>query len=763
MCCAALVLLIATALPVASASATSCPNEALRVELESGSLPDCRAYELVTPAYKQGAVVITFAISEDGERILGSSLGAFSDTSDNSLGDGTPLLGATYLFARTGTGWSARALAPPASEYVSDGLFDASANLNESLWSLETPTQPEGVSDLYLERSPGTFIEIGRATPDPNLVNEAVGGPVYRYVGESDNLSHVLFTTPSGFHWPFDATAEGASTLYEYIGAAITPEEGREQAETREPLLVGVLGGANSRSLVSKCGTRLGSSTPGEANGSMYNAVSQTGNRVFFTAVGSDDRECLGGPPAEPLADELFVREEVPIAGGGSEMSSAPISCQPTLTQCADANFEGASLDGSKVFFTSTQSLLPGASEDVSADSATTTGCSQTEPGTSGCNLYEDELSGAGSSLTQKLVLVSNGSPNPRVQGVARISEDGSHIYFVAQGVLTATPNAFGDSAVTGGDNLYVYERDERYPAGHTSFIATLSPEDNGPASEYSGYKGDWARADSRPVLVSREGRFLIFTSVANLIPDEHVSGTARQVYLYDANNETLARASIGQSGYNNNGSTPVYGSKVIDGQGYSYAQHDSPTQTAGVLAPEDGAVFFESPDALTPQALNDRTTPGGGAAPNVYEYHDGNVYQISDGRDTSSILGNPGVALLGSDGSGANVFFTTSDSLVPQDTNTQQDVYDARVEGGIAPPGAPPGCAEDLCQGALGAPTSLPSAGSTAPAEGPPATEPVTVKAKPKPKAAKKRVKAKARKRAKGKPDRHARSRIRR
>ena len=136
-----------------------------------------------------------------------------------------------------------------------------------------------------------------------------------------------------------------------------------------------------------------------------------------------------------------------------------------------------------------------------------------------------------------------------------------------------------------------------------------------------------------------------------------------------------------------------------------------------------DGAfVFFMSPIGLTPQAMNDvvsghlvnkRTgeVEKTQYALNVYEYHDGQVSLISDGQDTTA----PGTTeeeqevesptnLLGTDVSGANVFFSTFDSLVPRDTDSQLDYYDARVcsesEPCVEPAGEVEPCEEGSCQG---------------------------------------------------------------
>jgi hypothetical protein len=701
--CAGLVVVVAMVMPTASASASACPNEALRSELRSGQLPDCRAYELVSPTYSEGAILTSaYAVSPEGSRLVVGSLGSFAGAEQVTLNQ-TNILGAAYLLSRTSRGWTAASMGPSSSEYHGDGgALDVSVDLDASLWYLGTLAQPEKMFDLYLERSLGTFAKIGPATPEAS-------GPNARginYDGASEDLSHVLFSVEPALRWPFDGTSAEGGTLYEYTGV-------EQPGEAREPTLVGVEGNRGSRMLISHCGTRLGSSSTEErmrthGSGSMYNAISASGQRVFFTAVGTDEGSGCEGPPVS----ELFAREEVAGEAPPAGMRTVPISeppekaCGACLTgETKDAVFEGASLDGSEVFFTTEQELLPGAKSE---------------------NLYEYDFE---APAGERVTLLSGGVTDPEVQGVARISEDGSHVYFVAKGVLTGAPNGIGIGAVAGADNLYVYA------AGHVSFVATLSSDD----------AGDWSRVDERPVLASGEGRFLVFTSVADLT-NEDVSLDNPQVFQYDATTGALVRASIGQDGYNDDGREPAVGSTIVNSMpsAYRYAIADAPSAASGAQAPADGAVFFSSPDALTRQALNDQRNFLGQMVLNVYEYRAGHVYLLSDGRDVSAVNAGPGAYLAGSDPSGGDVFFFTSDSLVPGDGNTQQDLYDARVEGGFSTPVVPAGCGE-ACQGALaGTPALTPLGGSATQAaevEAPPVTS-ALAKAKAKAKPARRKIK---------------------
>lgn len=383
-----------------------------------------------------------------------------------------------------------------------------------------------------------------------------------------------------------------------------------------------------------------------------------------------------------------------------------PVGVEPDGSLCA-ASFAGSrfgehgfgpiSADGSTVFFNCSEKLF--ARIDNGEAGAYTVAIS-TGPATfavasppNGNDVFYFE-SGAFyrfeiSSGTREEVLPAAAGVSD-VVGINETDEDGEYLYFDAKGALTG-PNAEGRSPTVGEQNLYVLERDAQFPDGELGFIATVSP----------------GNTDLTP-----SGQFLVFTSTADLTPGD--TSTARQLFEYDAQTGSLVRVSIGQNGFNDNGNSDVF-----------------PAETAEFPVVSDNGeyVAFQSADALTPQALAGST--------NVYEYHDGNVYLISDGQAAAK--------LRGMSASGDDIFFETIDQLVAQDMDTQVDVYDARVDGGFpASVSLLPTCQGDACQGPLSPAPTLLSPGSEFQAGGNP---PLTASeqapaAKTKPKA--KRVKCK-------------------
>jgi hypothetical protein len=651
-------------------------------------LPDCRAYEMVTPPFKDGAVVTASFISSDGSAVIdGNVFGGFAGTLDN------PALGAAYEYARTGSGWATSPLDPPASQFVAVGDFsgieDESENFEKALLTLRTASQPSDAVGFYVRGPEGSFSEVGPAVSPattiepPSLYNRVSTNVEYR--GASDDLSHILFniSSPSAeghsYLWPFDATREGGfPSLYEYSGTG-----------NAEPTLVGVAGGRGSRALVSQCGTQLGSFPGGER----YNAVSADGSKVFFTARGAESEECGEGyPNSQPKVNELFARVNRSQTVAISEPSEADCTACKTGNGQARAVFVGASRDGSKVFFITEQELLSGQTTN---------------------NLYEYDFNGLAG---EKVTLVSRGSPTPEVQGVARVSEDGSHVFFVADGVLAGEPDRslpVGHQVpVSGEPNLYVFDTETQ----ELAFIATLSVAD----------ESDWQVEDERPVEATPDGGFLLFASHA----DPLLEGTkdVTQLFRYEARTGVLVRISIGQNGFNNDGITGPLKRLTSEGQSgieenVSFPDPEYFRSHATPPIPsisEDGSyVFFQGAVGLTPGAVNEQRliSPSGEVsyAQNVYEFHDGAVYLISDGQDRSLTrsAGGSSVRLQGTDATGDDVFFTTTDPLVPQDTDTGIDIYDARVQGGFPAPATPGECEGDGCQAMLSPQPPLASPGS--------------------------------------------------
>ncbi|MGC2374391.1 MAG: hypothetical protein WA484_11010 [Solirubrobacteraceae bacterium] len=695
VCCVILTVGLVGFLP-AVASADSCPNAVFR-NGPSSRLPDCRAYEMVTPPYKEGyPVYVTLGVasptlSSDGSRVEGESIGAFAGTEDSKFsGYGAYFVGGgLYTFTRGLEGWGTMAISPPPSQYEQAYSPFSSASLSESLWVASTPAQKEAVVnekagravDFYVRSLNGPLSVVGPVAP-PSVDLAAFPREYYVFRGASSNDLSDVFFSMSGVRWPGDRTVPGGESVYEYVGTG-----------NLEPLLVGVSGGQGSESLISKCGTSLDRGLGIGREAGRYPPISG-GAKDVTTALGaiSDDGDTVLFTPTPcgsfPVVQEIYARIDNGLPDAHTVAISEPseedcVVCDTVKTARQNAVPVSMSRDGSRVLFMTSQPLLGGDSSN---------------------NLYEYDFAGEPEA---RIVRVSAGdssvsNPVAGVENAVNVSPDGSHVYFYASGVLTKTRGVLGQEAQAGQSNLYLYERDAQYPDGRTVFIA---PHTDVHAVSY----------------VSQNGRFVLFESSVHLTPDDLSS--VPQEFEYDSETGSIVRVSIGQDGYNDNGNTG---------------------SVTKALVANDGAVFFESKNPLVPEAVN--------GAPDVYEYRDGSVSLISDGQDTHS---QPGVLDYISP-SGMDVFFSTYDQLVPRDIDAQEDTYDARVDGGFPEASVAPPCEGDACQGPLSGSPVLLSPGSEFQAGGENATAapsppPVVVAAKSKHhKPAKKSKTAKAKRKAK-------------
>jgi hypothetical protein len=428
----------------------------------------------------------------------------------------------------------------------------------------------------------------------------------------------------------------------------------------------------------------LGSGSGGGIGGSMFHAISNDGAEIFFS-----NYEQFKAPTASYV--RVNGSKTLPLGGV----------------------FQGASEDGAKVFL----SVGAGALQMDRIDS---------EPGHEAVSVK---------------VSISKGARALYV----RSSDDGSRVYFISTAVLAANKNENEEAAKTGVWNLYVYDTVTK-KSEKTAFIAQAEP--GGPAEPNiaNGVVEVEAQVSGCPSAELGEaeepgcegGRFFVFTSTAKLTRD--AAGGTRQVFEYDAKTGRLVRVSLGEGGYGNNGNGNALGASIAAPEfGATGAEAQAELFEDGTRAVSDdgSTVVFRSSGALSPRAVNDLHTQAGPL--DVYEWHDGQVSLISTGHSPTSDEG-PTIAP-----SGRDIFFTSTENILPQDSDGLMSLYDARIEGGFrAAPDPVGGCNGDACQGPpsvpnlLAAPASatFSGLGNPTPAVSTPA---VKSKAKSKPKQCKK------------------------
>jgi hypothetical protein len=419
----ALATLAAVGVGAMGASATpalagDCPNEQLRDENNSTRLPECRAYEMVTPLYKEGFPVNPQTFSDEGA-VAYSSFGSFAGNTVGAILN-------EYVARRSSAGWTTTSPGPPSTMYERYGLNSVEAlspDLRSSMWIDRRGEAPADDGFFYYLRGPdGSLTRVGRGAI-PGVTQEAP------YTQEaSADLTHVVFA-----HGSSGLGDPELAALYEYVG---TGNEG-------PPLSVSV--------------DNTGTSTPGEACPA---GMSADGRVIAFNSG------CNAGG-----ALQLWAR-----VGGSATVAVSHSECTRTSSDpggacnaLATAEFAGMATDGSRVYFTSAQQLVNGDTDQTNDlyECEIPPGAPAPVGAANPC-----------ASLTE----VSHNASGADVQSVVNVSEDGSRVYFIAKGALAANLGSNDAAPVAGDENLYVWQKDAAHPAGQMTFIAKLEANDIGGA-----------------------------------------------------------------------------------------------------------------------------------------------------------------------------------------------------------------------------------------------------------------------------------------
>jgi hypothetical protein len=351
---------------LARRAAEPCPNAEYRTGL-SAKLPDCRAYELVTPAATNGlSPRAPDAGSSDrgfdqwltpprgggaGQSLSYITPGTLPGFEGNGVTDG-------YLAARGAgehpiAGWQSSFFGPTyaqADPELNHSLLmqGISSDQSYSIWLVE-PTQSfaELAAGIYL-RTPAGFEALGRGDLGEDL------GAAGRYL--SADAAHVIFS--SSAHLEPAAPPAGTEALYDRAAGATHAEvlslDAKGSAFGGDATYLGA--NEAGTSVVFAVGGALyerrgGATVEVAAAPATFAAVSEDGGRVFY-AAGTD-----GKAPAALYVCEV---EAGPCAGSGA---------QPPVQIAVAGIFADVSADGSVAYFSS-EDALTGAEENENGETA---------------------------------------------------------------------------------------------------------------------------------------------------------------------------------------------------------------------------------------------------------------------------------------------------------------------------------------------------------------------------------------------------------
>ncbi len=616
-----------------------CPNDDFRTGAGS-RLPDCRAYEQGTPVDKHGAnaqVKSEGAVSASGDRFTFLSNGGLPTT--GGLSNLVP-----FLASRGPDGWSTDGFLPLTQ--VNSGLVRV-LGVNEDLSSaLVIAEGPGGVGQqLFLRDSDTATFRPGPAAP--GFVGTAP-------IGFTADPSHLAIISETQL---LPSALEAKSNLYDLDHGALTLAD-------RVPA-------GSATSCDDEAGPACVLPPEGTTYGQAGHRISRDG-RIFFTANPTERSFAAG---------RIYMRED------GARTTWISASQRTPLDPGGEkpARLVGITPDGSKVFFLSCEKLT----DDSTAHSAGANACANpSDFPAHGQDLYSYDVETG--ELTDLTVDSNAGDPlGAGVRFYLGASEDGSYVYFFAEGVLAS--GASHNDCQSGKCNLYVYHD------GTTKLIVQT----------------EWGSTGEFQARVSADGSALLFSSRESLTGYNNTGlcGSAAacfEFFRYSAPEEEILCVSCMPTG------TPPTQAPNMGSNGLALgdAVTNGPSRN---LSADGNRVFFESPDALVAGDTNsvgdvyEWEAKGTGSCES--ESQDGGcLYLISGGTDPERST------FQGASKNGDHVFFFTSQQLVPGDQDHLRDVYDAGVGAGLASQHtlAPPSCASTACQANPAPPTDQTPASAT-------------------------------------------------
>ncbi|MBB4664436.1 PD40 domain-containing protein [Conexibacter arvalis] len=433
---AALVGVVAHAAPaVAVPPPAPCPNDAVREQQGSTRLPDCRAYEQVSPVDKNGGTIAAglTARAQPGAVAFWST-GAFAGAASN--------MSANYRAIRGEDGWVTSPLNPPTpgrNPVLMDQpyLVALSGDFSRALIATRYPVGPDdqgtgaganaGYGDVLRTTGDGRFEWLTQPPTLPDTANKDAD-----FGAATDDLGVVAFNSFKHLTVPFPKPDDATQQVYVRAGdttrlVSVAPDGTLGPDDQPLPAGSPLPGGAT-------VGSGANTSTSGSTvGGGSRNELSDDGSTVWFTSYRTTSNPQLYvrvdalGPDAET---RRVSRSRVTGAAAGD-------GCTATVT------FLAATADGSRAWFACPTRLTDDAASD------------------GGVYVYDrdgDELRFIASTAGAGLL------PSPIVADDAV-----DHLWFSSRTKLT-------DDAVAGGVNVYVLTGDD---VRHVATVrdATLQPQ----------------------------------------------------------------------------------------------------------------------------------------------------------------------------------------------------------------------------------------------------------------------------------------------